>query len=291
MIHPYASRAYAQALAGVDALPVPAWGGHVVRRPIDQGLADAAGVYPLAVFAPDAEIAEGLAQLGEAGLVSVVLVPDPVLHPVEALDAFEVRRAFKAHHLIDPAQGAYAPTKHHRQYIRRGHRRCRVEVVSLAQRLDDWRRLYAGLVARRGISGAADFPDAYFEALAADPRMVAFAAFSQEACVGMAIWFEAQGVVYNHLGAADDVGYAEGANYAIYDAAICHFEGQGVVNLGGGAGLPGQGDGLSAFKRGFANAEAQAYVCGAILDPGRYAELSAGRSSEGFFPAYRAPAS
>ena len=46
-------------------------------------------------------------------------------------------------------------------------------------------------------------------------------------------------------------------------------------------------DGLAQFKRGFANAETVAYLCGAVLDHGRYAELVAGQPETAYFPAYR----
>ena len=53
----------------------------------------------------------------------------------------------------------------------------------------------------------------------------------------MTLWFEHDGVVYNHLTASNASGYANGANFALYGAAIDHFAGAGVMNLGGGAGF------------------------------------------------------
>jgi hypothetical protein len=289
--HLLASRAYAVGLAGDEAvLEVPAWGSHVVRRAITGELEDAAGVYPLSVFGPACDLEAGLAQLAEAGLVSVVMVPDPLLTDVSQLaKAFPVLRPYKTHHLIDPAHGPFAPDKHHRYEIRRGRRNCTVEVVSLAAHLDDWRTLYAGLVERRGIGGVAVFSDAYFEMLAAAAPVTAFLARADGVCAGMALWFAQDGVVYNHLNAANALGYARGANFAVYEAAITHFAGAGVINLGGGAGLGDGDDGLAAFKRGFANASVQSSICGAVLDGARYAELSRGCAEGAFFPAYRAP--
>ncbi len=140
------------------------------------------------------------------------------------------------------------------------------------------------------VTGTADFTPAYFDALAAEPTMQAFAAFAGDEIVGMSIWFAAEGVVYYHLSAVSPAGYAMGAAYSLVGAAVDHFAGQGVIHLGGGAGAAGGSDGLTAFKRGFANSEVQAHVCGAILDPASYESLSAGRATTDFFPAYRAPA-
>lgn len=289
MTHLYASRAYAEGLAGSAALAVPEWGAWAVRRPIDGTLADAAGVYPLAVFAQGADLGAGLARLQAAGLVSVVLVPDPLLHPPGVLARhFEVCRPFKTHQLIDPASGAFDPSKHHRDRIRRGQRRCRIEQVRLAERLPEWLELYAGLVERRAVSGVAAFDARYFQMLAKQDQLVAFAAFVGEACAAMTLWFSAEGVVYNHLTASNAAGYANGATFALYDAAIAHFAGQGVINLGGGVGHQDRDDGLAAFKRGFANAEARAHVCGAVLDRAQHQRLG-GDASGAFFPAYRAP--
>jgi hypothetical protein len=105
----------------------------------------------------------------------------------------------------------------------------------------------------------------------------------------MAIWLAAEDVVYYHLSAVSAAGYASGAAYGLVGAAVEHFAGQGVVHLGGGAGTGDGSDGLAAFKRGFANSEVMAHICGAVLDHGAYARLSAGRADTGFFPAYRAP--
>jgi hypothetical protein len=264
----------------------------MIRRPIGpEGLADVVGTYPLQVFARGDDIEAGLERLARQGLVSAVLVPDPLLCPAPGLArAFEVCRPFKTHYLIDPARGPFAPSKHHADRIRRGVRRCEVRRGPLAAWLGDWRELYAGLVARRGITGAAAFSPAYFQMLAEEPSVTAFAAFVGEACAGMTLWFAADGVIYNHLTAANTVGYANGANFALYDAAIAHFAGQGVVNLGGGAGFSDRDDGLAAFKRGFANGEVAAHLCGAVLDPAAYATLGGGRQANDFFPAYRAPA-
>lgn len=291
MSHLYAARHYAEALAGSgDVLDVPEWRAFALRRPIGGRAADAAGVYPLAILPKDAELEAGLARLQARGIISTVLVLDPLLAPpIAALrQAFDICRPFKTHYLIDRAQAPFAPTKHHRQEIRRGLRRCTVDQADLADHLTAWRGLYAELVVRRSIRGVADFSPSYFDVLAADPSLVAFVARVHGEVAGMALWFAAGGVVYNHLTAVGAAGYAAGASYALYDAAINHF-GDGVINLGGGAGSgDGQG-GLADFKRGFANTEIQSWLCGAVLDAEAYAELSVGIPSTDFFPAYRAP--
>ena len=301
-IHPYASGDYARALAnGTEAaLEVPDWGSFVLARAILPrgrcgpaglpGLRDAMGVYPLTPMRMEVDLKAGLSRLADQGLVSLVLVPDPLASPDEARlsAAFGFCRPFKTHYVVDRAAGPYAPSKHHRAEIRRAQRRCRVEIVSLADHLGDWTRLYDGLVERRAISGVAAFHEAYFVALSRETRMIALAAYVDEEISAMAIWFEHAGIAYNHLGASNALGYASGANYALYDAAIAHFSQAAKLNLGGGAGLRDDpSDGLAFFKRGFANAEARAMLCGAVLDHARYAALVQDRPQTDYFPSYR----
>lgn len=71
--------------------------------------------------------------------------------------------------------------------------------------------------------------------------------------------------------------------------AVCDYaDERGMpLNLGGGV---KPGDGLEAFKRGFANRELPFRTHELICDPEVYARLCEGRDpSSGFFPLYRAP--
>jgi len=301
-VHPYASAAYAQSLADTDHAPlaVPEWGFAVLQRSIPGGGVDAVGCYPLATFAPDADLTAGLARLRNAGLVSVVLVADPVLRPATAAlrRAFDIARPFKTHYLCeDPGETRPgeppAYSKHHRYELRRA--RATVRRIALADHLAAWTRLYRGLVARHGIRGPAAFSSAAFRRLAQLDGLVAFGAFLDDDLVGCQLWLAGGGRAHSHLAAVDPAGLAARAAYALYDAGIRHFAATGAatIDLGGGAGLRDDpGDGLARFKRGFANRTAPALLCGAILDPARYDALCSGVSGggeSGYFPAYRDP--
>lgn len=286
--HPYARPAYAAALArdGLVALAVEPWGTPVLRRPIAGGGADAIGPYPMTVFAACADLEAGFAMLDGAGLISVALVADP-LTPAPPLARFDIVRPFKTHHLVSPR--AYAPNKHHRAELRRSLARCTVEEVRLADKLVAWTQLYGGLIQRHGITGLSAFSDAYFRYLATLPELVTLAARMDGEIVAMGLWFAHGQVAYNHLGASAEAGYAVGASYALYDAAIAHFAHCEVINLGGGAGANDDpNDGLARFKRGFANDAVTAHLYGKVLDVARYAALSGGVTSD-YFPAYRDP--
>ncbi|MHB8528488.1 MAG: GNAT family N-acetyltransferase [Caulobacteraceae bacterium] len=241
-------------------------------------------------FVSGGDIVGGLRRLGREGLVSIVLVADPLASPgLDRLASeFDLCRPFKTHLLIDRAIGSFAPSKHHRDRIRRGRRRCEVRRVLLGDHLDEWRTLYGGLTMRHQITGSAAFSQDYFAALAGMSQITAFTALVEGRIAGMTLWFEHGGVAYSHLTAADASGYANGANYALNDAAIEYFGSAEVIDLGGGAGIADDpDDGLARFKRGFANSHVVAMLCGAVLDRPRYDRLSAGMSTT-FFPAYRA---
>jgi hypothetical protein len=293
MRHLYGTEVYADGLGGKDGIiDIPEWKTHLLRRSVEwsSGLHDAMGPYPYCPLASDCDLAGGLEHLAASGLVSAVLIPDPLMGPSQdhAAQHFDVCRPFKTHYLIKQTARNYEPTKHHRDRIRRGHRRCHVEILALKDHLPMWSDLYAELIERRDIRGVATFSAAYFDVLAGDRDLVTFAAWIDGALVGMNLWYPWEGVCTNHLLAVSAEGYANGASYALYDAAIGHFSGQ-VLNLGGGAGLGDGAGGLADFKRGFANDQVTSFIYGAILNKDRYRQLSPKANSTEYFPAYRAP--
>jgi len=290
-MHPYASKTYVGALnneAGYS-LSLAAWASEVIIRPFAQHY-DVLGSYPLACFDPKADLKSGLDQLKSLGMISVALVPDPLSGPsIEAFqNSFEYVKPFKNHLIIDKTLGAYAPSSHHRERIRRGLRRCDIHIGRLDTQLDDWISLYATLVSHRAITGMANFSREYFIALSQLPQLMAFSAYVGGILAGMTLWFNYDGLVYNHLTACNDLGYANGAAFALYDAAITHYNDCDRLNLGGGAGhIDNPDNGLYAFKSGFANNIVKAHICGAILDAATYQTLSQGKPDT-YFPAYRA---
>jgi hypothetical protein len=287
--HPYAEPGYVAALAqpGEQAMTVSAWRTAVLIRPIPGAGLDGAGAYPMAALDPESDIQAGLDQLSQAGLTSFVMVADPLQGPPaqKLASAFDIARPFKTHYVVEPQ--SYAPSKHHRAEIRRSLRRCRVERARLADMIEVWTGLYAHLSARHEIGGVADFSEEYWRLLANLRGLEAFVARVEGEAVTMSLWLEHQGVAYNHLGASAPEGYAAGAGYALYDAAIQHYHDRSVLNLGGGAGLQDDAtDGLARFKCGFSTGAVQAHLYGKVLDRSRYDTLSEGRSTS-FFPSYR----
>lgn len=267
----------------------------MLERPIaGEAARDLMGPYPLFTCANWPALAADLRELGDA-LVSVVLVADPLAN----VDEQELRRAFpdcfteyKRHLVRDHHERASLPT-HHRRHVRRASTAVEVEVCAKPlEHLDDWVRLYAGLVAHHGLVGIRAFsPEAFRQQLAL-PGMIAVRAARQGVTVGMTLWFEDAPKAYYHLGAYSREGYEVSASYALFAVALEHLRDRDVrwVDLGGAAGGGAADDGLVRFKRGWANGDRTAHLCGRILNRPLYARLAERRpgAASGWFPAYRA---
>jgi hypothetical protein len=272
---------------------VPAWDSHVIVRDVDENSSDAIGPYPIACLAFGSDLRAGLEQLRQAGLVSVVLVIDGISGPSESelQQAFSHVRPFKTHYLVDSGVGLYRPTEHHRYEIQRAaNRGVEIRMVDLPDILDAWTDLYDQLIARHRITGVQRFSRTSFETLAHCDGLATVAAFLDDAVVAAHVWFQHEGFVWSHLGAANLVGYKNGASYALYDYSIRMFS-QQIISLGGAAGLEdATDDGLALFKAGFSNRRHRTHLYGAVLDPKRYDVLCSERgvANGDYFPLYRA---
>ena len=196
---------------------------------------------------------------------------------------------FKEHHVVD-LSGAEI-SAHHRRNARKALRDVEVEILPRpADLLDDWLALYEHLARRHEITGIAAFSDAAFAALFEVSGLVAVRAAADGETVGATLWLVRDDVAYYHLGAYSPRGYELKASFALFATALEHFTRQGLawLSLGAGAGVgDGAGDGLDRFKAGWATGTRTAHLCGRILSPDRYEELSRGVGETSYFPAYR----
>jgi hypothetical protein len=288
----YADPRYAQSLAEFgEPTWLPLSEGWLLARSVPGSDArDLMGPYPLFGCRNWAGLPADLEAL-EQRAVSVVLVPDPLGDADEAdlRRAFpDVVRPYKHHHVCDLERAGPLPS-HHRRHIRRAARALEVVVCDDPRRhLDDWTRLYAGLVERHGLVGVRAFSRAAFARQLALPGLVALRAERDGTTVGMALWFEHAPKAHYHLAAYSPEGYEVSASYAIFERALSHLRAQGVrwIDLGGTPGTGTSANGLERFKRGWASDERTAYLCGRVLDRPAYERLVAGRATD-WFPAYR----
>lgn len=268
--------------------------GWLVRNIEGTSYRDALASYPLLACLDWTKLKDELS--APTNWVSVAAVPDPLSAPSPAiLSAIfpDVCRPFKTHWVVR-LDGRY-PGPHsqsHRRHLRRAERFVNVSRVTLEEKtLSVWCGLYGTLIARHRIEGLARFSKSSFARQFVLPGLRAYAATIESEVVSMSLWLTDGERAYYHLGAASDRGYQAGAPYAVFQAALEDLSDDGLreVLLGAGAGIEDNSeDGLSRFKRGWANESRQAYICGRILDRTAYAELCGNRESH-FFPAYREP--
>jgi hypothetical protein len=292
---PYQTEAYAATLGHIGApLFVPEWGCHVLVRDIPDTNGkivgrDAIGCYPLGCLKPDADLTGGLLRLRLEGLVSVTLVIADRNRPAIStlMSAFAVVTPYKTHYLWLPQKSWTGFSKHHRYEIRRALASVRTGPLDIGTGAGAIAALYGHLESRHQLQEIHRFPATHFTALARIGGFTAFGGWVGDELVCAHIWAHDETDVVSHVGASSPEGYRHRAAYAVYAASLEHFSAATCINLGGGVGnsdIPG--DGLVRFKAGFANGDAPAYLCGAILDTAVYARLSAGIVGA-FFPAYR----
>lgn len=296
----YAHGDYARSLAEFGRpQPLPLCRGWILEREIPGcSCSDAMGCYPLFACEDWSHLHEDLQNLESAGyLVTLAVVADPFGdYDVAYLQQCfpQVVAPFKEHFAVDLSRSpADSVDAHHLRNARKARSLVDVELCpESAQVLEDWTRLYDNLIARHAIKGISAFSRASFARQLQVPGMVAMRARHEGTTVGMTLWLVQGNVVYYHLGAYSETGYALRASFALFWTAIEHFAERGLrwLNLGAGAGAAGAGtDGLTRFKRGWSTTTRTVYFCGRIFDNARYETMVRAReiAPTAYFPAYR----
>lgn len=296
----YLSPLYAESLAEFgNPLHLPQSDGWLLTRPIpDTVEQDAVGCYPLFNCANWTALGEDLDQL-TANAIAVSLVVDPfaAVEATSLADWFpDVCRPFKEHAVVDfDGDWRRGICRHHRRNVRAAARRVEVETCTNASIwLDTWSELYAHLVVRHGVRGIARFSRSSFARQLRVPGILVWRAAVANETVGMLLWYVADRVAYYHLGAFSPLGYESRAAFALFDVALGELAARGVrfATLGAGAGWrSASSDGLSRFKNGWTNDRRVAWICGRILAPAKYEQVTAARKvgKTGYFPQYRLP--
>jgi hypothetical protein len=271
-------------------------GGWILQREIPgTNACDAMGCYPIFSCHDWSALKEDLEEIGRE-LVSLVLVADPFGNfSKELLDAtFQDRVVpFKEPFVADLQQPAKAfVSKHHQYYARKA-----LEAVSVepcndpALMLDIWSELYDLLIERHQLKGIKAFSRTSFAKQLSVPGITMLRAMHLGQTVGAHLWYAQGDVAFSHLTASNALGYELMAAYALSWGALEYFAGKvNWIDWGAGAGLDSSGrDGLSDFKRGWANTTRPAYLCGRIFDRAKYDEISRARGFAGspYFPSYR----
>lgn len=139
-------------------------------------------------------------------------------------------------------------------------------------------------------AGAAErylFEPGYFAAVLSHQRSWLVVARREEAIGAAAIVGVSDGLLHYYLGGTVDSAREQSPFKNVVVAMLDLADELGLpLNLGGGVST---GDGLEAFKRGFANTELPFRTHEIVCDRAAYERLADGRDAGGYFPAYRAP--
>lgn len=240
-------------------------GGKVAGEPIDPAAVDFSEAGLVSVFIRD--------RLGEPGALagptdrSLVMVSDPALERKSRMsDRQQIRKNETAGYTQEHCDGP-ASTPEQRAEL--------LAVYTETMRVVDASDRYF-------------FDAAYFDLLLTSPRTSLHICRGPEGdCAAAAIGVISDGFLHYYLSGTADEHRRRAPSKNLIVAFTDHAEELGLpMNLGGGV---KPGDGLEEFKRGFANTELPFRTHELICDEGVYAELSAGRTDDGFFPLYRQP--
>jgi hypothetical protein len=291
----YYHPAYVASLRHVgEPVRLKACGGWLLRRSIAGGpLYDYAGPYPLFCCARWPALAEDLMELRDAGAVSVTLVPDPFGGYSQACleSVFDVVSVAKPRWVLDLRTDlGHVVSLHHQRNAQRALAHIHVERCAEPQQYaKEWSRCYRTFVDRRDISGPAAFPERSLVEQLSIPGLLMYRASSGGHTLGFSLWMVQGTSAYGHLAASTDQGRHAGVAYAFYWTILRELQVLGVelVDLGGGV---EDGDGLARWKSGWTRDSRPTVICGAILRPEEYGELTRSREvvTTPYFPSYRA---
>jgi hypothetical protein len=249
------------------------------------------GVYPYLCCSHWGELRQDFDALGDK-LVAITVIADPLgnYDPELLARTFDRVRAYKPHYVIDNSiPVAQRLKRSHREKARRALRSVSVALVDDPGRYtDDWIRLYDVLCQRHRIVGLRRFTAEALRQQLSVPGLVMFRAQAAGATVGLNLWYVQDDAAHDHLSAVDEDGYRLRASYAMKMALIEHFHSRVAwINLGSSL---IEGDGLAAFKSGWATGTRMSWFCGSVLNAQAYNHLNEcwKTADDGsYFPAYR----
>jgi len=297
--HGYLNPLYPAALSEFgEPVELPHCGGWVLQRRIPGfDHSDLMGCYPRFLCRDWGKLPHDLAEM-DGRYVALSLVTDPFADLANAgvFDCFTTSEPFKRHYavVLDDSwqQGV---KRHHRYYARKALGDMTTEIAAdTGAYLDEWLSLYRNLIQRHRIQGIKAFSRDSFEQQLKIPGllMIVGTMKSSGRVAGIHLVFRHGVFAYSHLSAYSDEGYRMRASYALYWETLAILAAQGVqyFDLGAAAGLEDDpDDGLSKFKKGWANAERLSYLCGRVLDPDAYEHICRRTNTQNapYFPAYR----
>jgi hypothetical protein len=293
----YLDQHYAQSLAefGVPVKLEQSKSWILQRQIAGSEYKDAMGCYPIFSCEDWASLPNDLNTFDEK-LVAFSMVSDPFadFDLAELQKTFrDVCYPFKSHYVLDIKNfDKDLISKGHYRNAQRAQKLLTIEKITHPKKyLNKWMELYSSLIVRRKIKGIARFSYNAFKMQFETPGFVIYTAKFINKIVGMVSFYKMNDIVYYHLAAYDEDGYATRASFGIFWQAIHDFAAEGLhyLSLGSSAGLDENiNDGLTRFKKGWSSETRTAYFCGKIFNKPVYDHLkNKSVQTDPFFPAYR----
>ena len=232
-------------------------------RDLDPGSIDFSATGLVSVFVRHALASSALAGASER---NVVQVADPALPPKSRpSDRRQVRRNLEAGYTLELVPGPETTPEQRAGFL---------DVYEQTMRRTDAAPHYF-------------FGAAYFDRiLEAERTWLALATVPEGELAAASIAAVSDGYLHYYLSGSADAHLRSAPMKNVVTRLVELSTELGLpLNLGGGI---SPGDALEEFKRGFANRQETWLTSELICDERKYAELSAGRETGGFFPAYRA---
>ncbi|HET7507651.1 MAG TPA: GNAT family N-acetyltransferase [Solirubrobacterales bacterium] len=233
------------------------------RVPLDPAGIDFSGTALVSVFIRHTL---GPSPLANATERNVVQIADPDLPPKSRpSDRRQVRRNLEAGYELELVPGSETTPSQRAAFL----------------------AAYEQTMRRTGAAAHYFFGAAYFDRVfEADSTWLALATAPDGEVAAASIAAVSDGYLHYYLSGSADSHLRAAPMKNVVTRLVEHSAELGLpLNLGGGISA---GDALEEFKRGFANRQQAWLTSELICDQEKYTELSAGRESGGFFPAYRA---
>jgi serine/alanine adding enzyme len=230
----------------------------------------------------------------ENGVVATFLRLHPLLDNASAIPPSAERVTLGATVAWDTAPGRdllAAMHPHHRRAVRRA-RRAGVDVAVIPEpdHLGGFRRLYETTMRRQRAAPSYFFPDAYWDALAAERRslgLVTVEARIGGELVAALLCLSGGPWLHYHLGASADAARTVGASNLCFLAAAQWGQSRGLTRFHLGGGVGGASDSsLFVFKHRYdpGSPPLPFSIAKLVHDRDRFRQLAGTTSTEGFFP-------
>lgn len=276
---------------------LPRCNGSVLRRSIDDcERTDLTSPYPLFLCENLEEIPHDIDALKRESDVSLTLRTNIFDHEKlsEVKSTFDIVSPFKTHYVADlTTPWREFVSRRCRRYAAKAESFFEISVVDEASRYASLlMSLNQNILNRVSATSNPDLTLSVFQKLLKLPESVLIVARDEFGVQGLAFYLTSGDYVLAHTLGATDEGRAKSVVYGLYGHALDYFQdNMHMIDFGGNVGATDNtNSSLSAFKNAWSNHTQQSYICGKILDPDLYMQLSqrSRNSITNYFPRYRA---